>query len=173
MSIHRTIADIHFEQLASSLRYYPINPVLLDLSYDLKASSDIDLTPRGSISAEHSTISQTPMDLDPMFTMPPQMHLCSELWQSPTTVLQYSHDHPCSHFGQMKTLHQSVCNTIAGLPVYVKDYCKSCTTCSAPNLCATNLRTSQATSIPKALEFHLHGFIEKLPHLRYTRFYHC
>jgi len=47
-------------------------------------------------------------------------------------VLQYSHDHPLAgHFGQMKTLHQVRMQYYwSGLPVYVKDYCKSCTTCS-------------------------------------------
>src|SRR5882672_7776343 len=47
-------------------------------------------------------------------------------------VLQYSHDHPLAgHFGQMKTLHQVQMHYYwSGLPVFVKDYCKSCTTCS-------------------------------------------
>jgi len=47
-------------------------------------------------------------------------------------VLQYSHDHPLAgHFSQTKTLHQVRMQYYwSGLPVYVKDYCKSCTTCS-------------------------------------------
>jgi len=56
-------------------------------------------------------------------------------------VLQYSHDHPLAgHFSQMKTLHQVpyAITYWSGLPVYIKDYCKLCTTCSMPNLCATN-----------------------------------
>ena len=47
-------------------------------------------------------------------------------------VLQYSHDHPLAgHFGQTKTLH-TVCMQYAWprLLDFVKDYCKSCTTCS-------------------------------------------
>ena len=47
-------------------------------------------------------------------------------------VLQYSHDHPLArHFGQTKTLH-AVCMQYywPGLQTYIKDYCKSCTTCS-------------------------------------------
>jgi len=47
-------------------------------------------------------------------------------------VLQYSHNHPLAgHFGQTKTLHQ-VCMQYywSGLPVYIKDYCRLCTTCS-------------------------------------------
>src|SRR5882672_4933670 len=45
-------------------------------------------------------------------------------------VLQYSHDHPLAgHFSQMKTLHQVHLHYYwPGLPSYVKDYCKSCTT---------------------------------------------
>src|SRR5882724_10703846 len=40
-------------------------------------------------------------------------------------------NHPLAgHFGQMKTLHQVHMQYYwSGLPVYVKDYCKSCTTC--------------------------------------------
>src|SRR5882724_10633727 len=47
-------------------------------------------------------------------------------------VLQYSHDHPLAgHFGQMKTLHQVHMQYYwSGLPVYIKNYCKSCTICS-------------------------------------------
>src|SRR6266481_6926209 len=47
-------------------------------------------------------------------------------------VLQYLHDHPLSgHFGQMKTLYQVRQHyTWPGLPEFVTDYCKSCTTCS-------------------------------------------
>src|SRR5882724_11870541 len=47
-------------------------------------------------------------------------------------VLQYSHDHPLEgHFGQTKMLHQVQQHYFwPGLPVYVKDYCRSCTICS-------------------------------------------
>src|SRR6266481_4283201 len=47
-------------------------------------------------------------------------------------VLQYSHNHPLSgHFGQMKTLYQVHRHyTWPSLLEFVKDYCKSCTTCS-------------------------------------------
>jgi len=47
-------------------------------------------------------------------------------------VLQYSHDHPLAgHLGQTKTLHQVRMHYYwPGLPVYIKDYCKSCVTCS-------------------------------------------
>src|SRR5882724_10286180 len=42
------------------------------------------------------------------------------------------HDHPLAgHFGQTKTLHQFHMQYYwSVLPVYIKDYCKSCTTCS-------------------------------------------
>jgi len=60
------------------------------------------------------------------------MHLCSELQQSLTMCSQYLHDHPLAgHFSQTKTLYQVHMQYYwSGLPVYVKDYCKSCTTCS-------------------------------------------
>ena len=47
-------------------------------------------------------------------------------------VLQYSHDHPLAgHFGQTKTLHTVHMQYYwPGLQTYIKDYCKSCTTCS-------------------------------------------
>jgi len=51
-------------------------------------------------------------------------------------VLQYSHDHPLAgHFGQTKTLHQVRMHYYwPRLPVFVKDYCKSCTifSCAKP-----------------------------------------
>src|SRR5882672_5585207 len=47
-------------------------------------------------------------------------------------VLQHSHDNPLAgHFGQTKTLYQVHMHYYwSGLPVYIKDYCKSCTICS-------------------------------------------
>src|SRR6266481_8399767 len=47
-------------------------------------------------------------------------------------VLQYSHDHPLAgHYSQAKTLYQVCLNYYwPRLPVFVKDYCKSCTMCS-------------------------------------------
>ena len=47
-------------------------------------------------------------------------------------VLQYLHDHPLAgHYGQSKTLYQVHLNYYwPRLPTYVKNYCKSCTTCS-------------------------------------------
>src|SRR5882724_9627364 len=46
-------------------------------------------------------------------------------------VLQYSHDHPLAeHFSQKKLLHQVQQHYFwPGLPIYVKDYCRSCTIC--------------------------------------------
>jgi len=49
----------------------------------------------------------------------------------------------------------------------LKDYCKLCTTCSHETCAPTNPMDFSATSIPQeALEFHLHGFIEKFLHLQ-------
>ena len=47
-------------------------------------------------------------------------------------VLQYLHNQPLAgHFGQTKTLHTvQMQYAWPGLLVFIKDYCKSCTTCS-------------------------------------------
>src|SRR6266481_4587786 len=47
-------------------------------------------------------------------------------------VLQYLHDHPLAgHYGQSKTLYQVHLNYYwPRLLTYIKNYCKSCTTCS-------------------------------------------
>src|SRR5882724_8403604 len=47
-------------------------------------------------------------------------------------ILQYSHDHPLAgHCGQMKTLHQVHMQYYwSRIPVYIKNYFKSCITCS-------------------------------------------
>src|SRR5882724_9386292 len=82
-------------------------------------------------------------------------------------VLQYSHDHPLAgHFSQTKTLHQ-VCMQYywSGLPVYVKDYCKSCTTCShAKPVCHNPYRLlKQLPILKKPWNYISMDFIEKLP----------
>src|SRR5882724_10202873 len=47
-------------------------------------------------------------------------------------VLQHLHDHPLAgHFSQTKMLYQVRQHYFwPGRPIYVKDYCRSCTTCS-------------------------------------------
>jgi len=72
---------------------------------------------------------------------------------------------PLQDFWSDETLHQVRMHYYwPGLPVFVKDYCKSCTICSCTNLCATNLMDSQQLPIPaKALELHLHGFHRESP----------
>src|SRR5882724_1216849 len=116
-------------------------------------------TPRGS--HFHRTPQQSVRpQVDPQsqwFTMPPQMHLCSKLWKSLTTFLQYLHDHSLAgHFGQTKTLHQVHMQYYwSGLLVYIKDYCKSCTTCShakpvrhKPTDFSSNFRFLRSLGIP-------------------------
>src|SRR5882724_6946736 len=86
------------------------------------------------ISAEHLDNQS-----DPKWTLDPDGLLCHlgciyvpNSGNLRLRVLQYSHDHTLAgHFGQTKTLYQ-VCMQYywSGLPVYIKEYCKSCTTCS-------------------------------------------
>jgi len=82
-------------------------------------------------------------------------------------VLQYSHDHPLAgHFSQTKTLHQVQMHYYwPGLPVYVKDYCKSCVTCShAKPVCHKPYGLLKQLPIPeKPWNSISMDFIEKLP----------
>src|SRR5882724_2482767 len=86
------------------------------------------------ISAEHPNNQS-----DPKWTLDPNglLHHLGRIYVPNSgnlrlCVLQYSQDHPLAgHFGQTKTLHQVRMQYYwSGLPVYVKDYCKLCTTCS-------------------------------------------
>src|SRR5882724_10017370 len=82
-------------------------------------------------------------------------------------VLQYSHDHPLAgHFGQMKTLHQVRMHYCwPRLPVFVKDYCKSCTICSRTKpVCQKPYGLLKQLPIPaKPWNSISMDFIEKLP----------
>jgi len=67
-------------------------------------------------------------------------------------VLQYLHDHPLAgHFCQTKTLHQVHMQYYwSRLPVSIKNYCKSCTTCShAKPVCHKPYRLLKQLLIPK------------------------
>ena len=81
--------------------------------------------------------------------------------------LQYSHDHPLAgHFGQTKTLHTvQMQYTWPGLPVYIKDYCKLCTTCShtKPVHHQPYGLLKQLPVLEKPWNSILLDFIEKLP----------
>src|SRR5882724_12217973 len=82
-------------------------------------------------------------------------------------VLQYSHDHPLArHFGQTKTLHQVRMHYYwPRLPVFVKDYCKSCTICShAKPVCHKPYGLlKQLPILAKPWNSISMDFIEKLP----------
>src|SRR5882724_2068507 len=82
-------------------------------------------------------------------------------------VLQYSHDHPLAgHFGQTKTLHKVRMQYYwPVLPVYVKNYCKSCVTCSHTKpVCHKPYRLLKQLPIPeKPWNSISMNFIEKLP----------
>jgi len=111
---------------------------------------------------------------DPKWTLNPNGLLChlrciyvlnsSNLWLH---VLQYSHNHPLAgHFGQTKTLHQLCMHYYrSGLPVYIKDYCKSCTICSHTKPeCHRPYRLLKQLPIPKKPWNSISmDFIEKLP----------
>src|SRR5882724_5751094 len=126
------------EQLASSLRATTLSIPVLCGSLIMDAErlhSDIQSQLREDpISTEHLDNQS-----DPKWTLNPDgllRHLrriyVPNSGNLRLRVLQYSHDHPLAgHFGQTKTLYQVRMQYYwSGLPVYVKDYCKSCTTCS-------------------------------------------
>jgi len=82
-------------------------------------------------------------------------------------VLQYLHNHPLAgHYGQAKTLY-SVRRQYywPGLPAFVKEYCKMCTTCSsAKPVCHRHYGLLKQLPIPEKLwNSILLDFIEKLP----------
>src|SRR5882724_11365907 len=99
--------------------------------------------------------------------MPPRMHLCSELQQSPTTctpVLAWPST--CRSFQSDKdassSLHAILLAQTSSLRqelLQIVHHLFPCQTC-APQ----TLRTSQATSdSQEALEFHIHGFHREAP----------
>src|SRR5882724_4900274 len=125
------------EQLASSLRATTLSiPVLRgSLIMDAeKLHSDIRSQLREDpISAEHLNKQSDLWTLDPDGLLRNSGRIyVPDSGSLQLHVLQYSHDHPLAgHFSQMKTLHQVRMHYYCpGLPVFVKDYCKSCVTCS-------------------------------------------
>src|SRR5882724_1994266 len=125
------------EQLASSLRATTLSIPILHGSLIMDAErlhSNIQSQLQDDlISAEHLDNQS-----DPKWTLDPNgllRHLgriyVPNSGNLQLRVLQYSHDHLLAgHFGQTKTLHQVRMQYYwSGLPVYIKDYCKSCTTC--------------------------------------------
>src|SRR6266850_668260 len=126
------------EQLASSLRATTLSIPALRGSLIMDAErlhSDIRSQLREDpVSAEHLDNQS-----DPKWTLDPDgllRHLgriyVPNSGNLRLRVLQHSHDHPLAgHFGQTKTLYQVHMHYYwSGLPVYFKDYCKSCTICS-------------------------------------------
>src|SRR5882724_12547324 len=122
-----------------------------------------------SVSKEHLAIQS---DLN--WSLDPDGLLCHLGWIFvPNTdslqlcVLQYSHDHPLAgHFGQTKMLHQVRQHYFwPGLPIYVKDYCRSCTTCSqAKPMCHKPYGLLKQLPIPERPWNSISmDFIEKLP----------
>ncbi len=126
------------DQLASSLHTTILQgPVLhgslnMDMEWlhiDIRADLQSDL-----MALEHLSSTADPH----WVTSPDSLLRCDNRIYIPDSsnlrlqVLQYSHDHPLSgHFGQTKTLYKVRRHyTWPGLPEFVKDYCKSCTTCS-------------------------------------------
>src|SRR5882724_3051831 len=99
--------------------------------------------------------------------MPPQMHLCSKLWKSPTQCSPVlTQPSPCRSFQSDEDPSSS---PHAILLVWTPSLCQGllqvvynllpCQTC-APQ----TLQTSQAISVfQEALEFHIHGFHREAP----------
>src|SRR5882724_6348197 len=126
------------EQLASSLQATTLSIPVLRGSLIMDAErlhSDIRSQLREDpISPEHLNNQS-----DPKWTLDPDglLHHLGHIYVPNSgnlrlCVLQHLHDHPLAgHFCQTKTLHQVRMQYYwSGLPVYVKDYFKSCTTCS-------------------------------------------
>jgi len=117
--------------------------------------------------AEHLNIQSEPWTLDPDGLL--RNSRCIYVLDSRNLQLcvsPVSHNHLLAgNFSQTKPLHQVHMHYYwPGLPSYVKDYCRSCTICSMPNLCATNLMDfSNNFDSQEALEFHIHGFHREAP----------
>ena len=138
VSIHRTIARYslpsNWHRPSELLPYQSQSSMDLIMDAERLHSEFWSQLREDPISAEHLDNQS-----DPKWTLDPDGLLCHlRCIYAPNSsnlqlcVLQYSHDHPLAgHFGQMKTLHQ-VCMQYywSRLPVYVKNYCKLCTTCS-------------------------------------------
>jgi len=121
------------------------------------------------MSKEHLAIQS-----DPNWTLDPDglLHHLGRIYVLNTDslrlrVLQHSHDHPLAgHFGQTKMLYQVRQHYFwPGLPIYVKDYCRSCTTCSrAKPVCHKPYGLLKQLPIPKRPWNSISmDFIEKLP----------
>jgi len=168
-SIHRTTAGIHSSNCIVPLSYHPINPSPPWFSsWMLKGSIPTSiLNSDRSYFAEHLDNQSDPSGpsilmvyyatLDAsMFWTPQSLTTCSPVLAWPS---------PCRSFQSDETLHQ-VCMQYywSGLPVYIKTT-ENCAPLVPCQTCAPQtLQTSQATSNSReALEFHIHGFIEKLP----------
>ena len=83
-------------------------------------------------------------------------------------VLHYKHDHlTTGHFGQNKTINLVQCKyTWPRLHNFVKDFCKSCTSCYCAKTPHHRLWKSQTTSNPReALELHFYGLHRATPSL--------
>jgi len=149
------------------LSYYPINPSPPWISHHGCWKGPI---PTSGLNSKRSHFLRTPQQsvrpqVDPQswwFTMPLQMHLCSKLWQSPTTCSPVlAQPSPCRSFWSDKdppsslyaillvrtsSLHQGLLQIVHHL-------------FPAPNLCATNPRDfSSNFQFLRSLEFHIHGF---------------
>src|SRR5882672_5848896 len=161
------------EQLASSLRATTLSIPVLRGSLIMDAErlhSDIWSQLRDyPISAEHLNTQSDPtwtLDPDGLLRHSGRIYV-PDSGNLRLRVLQYSHDHPLAgHFGQTKTLHQVRMHYYwSGLPNYVKDYCKSCTTCSrAKPVCHKPYGLLKQLPIPeKPWNSISMDFIEKLP----------
>src|SRR5882672_7495309 len=161
------------KQLASSLRATTLTIPALRGSLIMDAErlhSDIWSQLREDPTSEEHLNNQS----DPSWTLDPDgllRHLRSIYVPNSGNlrlcVLLYSHDNPLAgHFGQTKTLHQVRMHYYwSGLLSYVKDYCKSCITCSrAKPVCHKPYGLLKQLLIPeKPWNSISMDFIEKLP----------
>jgi len=97
------------------------------------------------------------------FTMPPQMHLCSELLAI-SGCSPYLQTIPCSHFSRQRPFIKSTCNTIGlDCPVYVKNYCNHAPLVPSQPVCHKPMDFSSNFQFLRSLEFHIHGFHREAP----------
>src|SRR5882724_12070925 len=172
VSIHRTTAQYSLPSNwhhPSELPLYQSKSSMDLSSWMLKGSILTSELREDPISTEHLNNKS-----DPKWTLNPDGLLCHlrciyvlNSSNLQLCVLQYSHDHPLAgHFGQTKTLHQVHMQYYwSRLPVYVKNYCKLCTTCShAKPVCHKPYGLLKQLPIPeKPWNSISMYFIEKLP----------
>src|SRR6266481_1880825 len=126
------------DQLASSLRTTVLQGPVLHSTLIMDAEQ-LHNNIRADLQSDPTALEHLSSTANPHWvTSPDGLLRCDDRIYVPDSrnlhlrVLQYSHDHLLSgHFGQTKTLYKVWRHYMwPGLPEFIKNYCKSCTTCS-------------------------------------------